>query len=498
MPPSSLPAPRLPAPRLPAPRLPAPRLLVALLAALTTVAALIAAPIPASASVATPSKISTVTAVAGPLAGELTFTWKQDGKNTTSYELETALSLFSKSTSSSLPREGRHRRVFSIGPSRRSLTLTADQVREAGAGVGSGAHLLFRFAAINRLSAGETIRRYPYLQAIQPELDAGVAGVAGADAEAEAEADSSITLRVASFNVRTAKATSDARPWLKRRADVAEQIYARHPDIVTLQEIGPGRADGQSGSTTGTMRQTTSLLDSLAHLDAQNYKMVRTTPYVAPGVTHGSQGTRMIYDNDKVLLVSDCPEATGKSNYSPSCSIELPILSGESESNRRSVAYAKFADRDTHRQFYVVSAHLDYRHSTSKTKEAVYNALRGRQMQAIFDELDKINTSHLPVILGGDLNSYQNLTVGDAPHEALYEEGFIDSASARLRANIQYSTYNGFATTQTASGMGYGSRLDGIFIQGGYGKTFENVTKVKDSARPSDHNMVLSTVVLNY
>jgi len=50
----------------------------------------------AATKVPTPSKFTTVSAVAGPLAGEVTVSWKQDGKNTTSFELETALSLFSK------------------------------------------------------------------------------------------------------------------------------------------------------------------------------------------------------------------------------------------------------------------------------------------------------------------------------------------------------------------------------------------------------------------
>ena len=44
--------------------------------------------------------------------------------------------------------------------------------------------------------------------------------------------------------------------------------------------------------------------------------------------------------------------------------------------------------------------------------------------------------------------------------------------------------------------MGYGSRLDGLYISGGKASTFENVTQVTDKTRPSDHNMVLSTVVL--
>ena len=446
----------------------------------------------AATKVPTPSKFTTVSAVAGPLAGEVTVSWKQDGKNTTSFELETALSLFSKTTTSSLPRVGRHRRVFTIKPNQRSLILTADQVSEAGAGAGSGVHLLYRFSAINHTKAGDKVRRYPTLQAVQPEVAAAAETAQGDDGVA---GDGTV-LRMATFNVRTAKATTDVRPWLTRVVDVAELIYTRHPDVVAIQEMGPGRADGKAGSTTGTVRQTTSLLDSLAKIDADNYKLVRTTPYVKAGTTHGSQGTRILYDSNKLTLASDCPEVTGKEKYSPSCSVELPILDGESESNRRSAAFAKFVDNDTKQQFYVVSVHLDARHDKSTAKETKYNNLRGDQVSTVLKAVDKVNTNNLPVTFGGDLNSWQNITVGDAPHDALIDAGFVDSASAAARANIQYATFNGFAVTQKVSGMRFGSRLDGIYINGGTARSYENVMKVKDTARPSDHNMVLSTLVL--
>jgi endonuclease/exonuclease/phosphatase family metal-dependent hydrolase len=444
----------------------------------------------AATKVATPSKFTKVSAVAGPRAGEITIKWKQNGKNTTRYELETALSLFSKNSTSSLPRVGRHQRVFRIKPKQRSLTLTADQVREAGAGVGSGVHLLYRFSAINHTKAGDKVRRYPTLQAIQPEAHAAGVTSPGDDVAG------STALRMATFNVRTANATADVRPWMARRDDVAELIYARHPDVVALQELGPGRADGKNATTTGILRQTTSLLESLAKIDADNYKLVRTTPYVKAGSTHGSQGPRILYDSNKLTLVSDCPEATGKDQYSPSCSVELPLLDGDSESNRRSAAYAKFADKKTKQQFYVASVHLDARHDTSKAKEAVYNKLRGAQVSTVLKAIDKINTNNLPVTFGGDLNSWQNITVGDAPHETMINEGFTDSASSAARVNDEYSTFNGFAVTQRISGMRFGSRLDGLFVRGGTVRTYENVTKVKDTARPSDHNMVIATLVL--
>ncbi len=442
----------------------------------------------ASTKVGWPSKIAAVSATSGPGAGEITFSWEQDGTYTTGYQLETALSLFSK-TDKSLPTTGRNSRVFSIAPDRRTFTLSAEQVAEAGAGAGTGAHLLFRFYAVNQGTAGEQIRRYPYLQAIMP--DAAESYTVDGDLRPGTSG-----LRVASFNVRSSKATGDSRTWLQRRADVADQITSRSPDIAALQELGPGRADGQAGTTTGTLRQTTSLLATLAERGGSQYKLIRTTPYVAPGLEHGSQGTRILYNDQKLTLLSTCSESTGSQNYSPSCSVELPLISGDSSSRRRTATYAQFRINRTGTSFWFVSAHLDERHSTSATTERTYNALRGRQMETVLAAVAEANTGGLPVVLGGDLNSWQNIVVGHAPHDTLVGAGFFDSASAPYRTNLKYSTYNGFATTQEASGVGFASRLDGIFVKGGTATSFENVTKVTDSTRPSDHNMVLANLVL--
>ena len=434
--------------------------------------------------IAWPGKVTNVTA-ASTSGGGVTFSWKQDGSYTTSYQLETALSLFSKTSS---PLVGRHSRLFDIPSNTHSFTMSPAQLAEAGAPTDSGTHLLYRFYAIDHGTAGEQIRRYRYLQAIMPKSATGTGGGDTRPVGAK--------LRVASFNVRTAKATTDARNWMDRRADVAQQIVSRGPDVVSMQELGPGRADGKDGSTTGVMRQTTSLLDTLHTMGEDNYKLVRTTPYIPAGEPSGSQGTRILYNSDAVTLLSDCPDNTGNRSSSSSCSIELPLLPGDSRTNLRTAAYAKFKMNDSGKQFWFVSAHLDARHSSTATTETTYNGLRGAQMDKILDTLNGLDSSRVPMILGGDLNSWQNIPTGNAPHDELTAHGFLDSASAEARINLQYSTYNAFAKTQGASGVGFASRLDGIYINGGTASTFENVTKVTDSARPSDHNMIIANLLL--
>ena len=73
-------------------------------------------------------------------------------------------------------------------------------------------------------------------------------------------------------------------------------------------------------------------MKALRSVGAGQYKLARTTAYVKPGTSHGTQGTRILYDTNKYRLVSNCPETTGKSNYNGSCSMDMPIMSSDSKS----------------------------------------------------------------------------------------------------------------------------------------------------------------------
>ncbi|HET9303307.1 MAG TPA: endonuclease/exonuclease/phosphatase family protein [Propionibacteriaceae bacterium] len=307
------------------------------------------------------------------------------------------------------------------------------------------------------------------------------------------EKRNSLTLRVGTFNVRTARAHDD-RSWLERANDVAREISSRNPGVLAVQELGPGRADGSKGTTTGHLRQTVSLERSLQRVIGDDrYQLVRTTPYVRPGTDHGTQGTRILYDTRKFKLLSSCPEKTGSKNYNPSCSMNLPLRSSDSESLRRSAAYAKFANRKTGVRFWVVSVHLDDRHSSSLSTEKSYNALRGAQARAVYLKVNGLRKSGEKIIYAGDFNSWQTNRAGDAPREYLLRQGFSDTAAAATRININYPTINHFNTTVTAKRI----RLDMVMIKGSKRVLrYENVMKRVDSSRPSDHNLVVSDVVL--
>jgi hypothetical protein len=235
-----------------------------------------------------PAAISSVHVSAGPGVGEITVSFKS-GAHTTGYQVETGLTTFSK-TGHGLPKDGRNRKVFNFNGVRHSITLSAAQVASAGAAPATGNHLYFRLTAVNTAGAGTAVHAYPSLQAGVPRPVSPKSG--------------GTVVRVGTYNVRTAKATSDSRTWLRRATDVAHEIANHNPGVVALQELGPGRADGRNGTTTGTIRQTVSLQKALNGIGAGRYHLVRTTPYVKAGSKHGTQGARILYDSNKFRLLS--------------------------------------------------------------------------------------------------------------------------------------------------------------------------------------------------
>jgi endonuclease/exonuclease/phosphatase family metal-dependent hydrolase len=454
------------------------RTLLVLPAAVLLIAAS-GASIPASAAApATPASFTSVTAAPGPGVGEVTFTWVQSGSNTTGYVLRTALSTWSD-TDPNMAKTGRAQKSTAISKSLRSLTLTAAQVAADSAPVASGNHLYFRFAAVNTNSSGTTTKNYPYLRAVLPE-PVPASTTAG-------------RIRVGSFNVRTARATTDSRTWLQRAPDVAGQIVQYNPGLVGLQELGPGRADGKTGTLGGTASQTKSLLTALDQVGGSKYDLVQTTPYVAPSVVAGTQGMRMLYDHTRYTLVSNCPEDTDGHAYSSLCSVKLPILSSDPENARRRAVFAEFVDQATGAHFWFASVHLDERHSDTRATEVSYDGLRKSQASTMSAAINAANVANLPVIITGDMNSWQNNFVNNSPHDLLVSQGYYDTSAAVKRVNFQYSTVNHFDTTVKAGAQGVGSRIDMIFVKGASGASeFQNIVQVTDSARPSDHNLILA------
>lgn len=455
-----------------------------LLVALATVAT---AP-PADAGVSTPGPISSVVATPGPGAGQVTFTWVASGASTTGFVVETGLTTF-KVGDPVLPDHGRRPTYFTFPANRRSVTLSAAQVASAGAGASSANHLYYRFKAVNQTASGTAVRSWPYLQnvAVKPATPSAT-GTA---------------LRVATFNVHTATAASGVRPWTTRVSGIARTILSRKPGVVSLQELGIGRADGSTQpSTIGSLTQARSLVDTLAAQGGGRYQLVRSTRFVAPGTPEAIQGARILYDTSRYRLVSSCPERSdslplSNNSWSSSCTIPLPTLTGDDAWSRRRASFAVLADRTTGRQFYVVSAHLDQRHSSVYATERTYERLRATQVRAVLARIDQLNTGRLPVVLSGDLNTYQNNQGGYDAHDTLVSAGYYDTAAAVTQVNPRFTTMNHFYCSLTVPGTGWGSRLDVVAVKGVRGAArWENVMATTDCARPSDHNMVVADIRL--
>ncbi|TQL62114.1 endonuclease/exonuclease/phosphatase family metal-dependent hydrolase [Rarobacter faecitabidus] len=431
-----------------------------------------------------PARVAKVTAGPGSAPGTAIVKWKASNETTSYYQLDLASTMFSKSDKT-LPTRGRDFHSIKIPRNARSYTVSAALAAKVGAPIGSGNHIFFRFYAVNSAGKKNIVRVYPGLHAFTtaPPATGGTTD-----------------LTVASYNVGSIKAavkTKGATPWSSRRAKVASIIASSGAGLVALQEVGPGNiVDGGAVKSTGLPRHTDDLVAALADkVGSDKYRLVRTTPYVQAGKTSGSQGARILYDSTQYKLLSNCPEETGKNAYSPSCSFPLPLNSGDSEGYRRRAAYALFEQISTGKVFYFVSVHLEHREGTTSKSILKLDKLRGKQATAVVSTMKSINTSGYPVIIGGDLNSWQNYQrTGALPQTKFLKGGYIDGASATKRVGVKYPTSSQWATTVKASTVGFGSRIDYLLAKGVAGATrYTNTMVRKDSRRGSDHALIKVT-----
>ena len=98
---------------------------------------------------------------------------------------------------------------------------------------------------------------------------------------------------------------------------------------------------------------------------------------------------------------------------------------------------------------------------------------------------------------GGDINSWRTKIGSHAPYNYLYSKGFRDSTRAPRKIDARYPTINHWKKTLNPNRPGRQVAIDVIMLNRGKTfRTYENVMKVVDSSRPSDHNMVVSDLVL--
>jgi len=118
------------------------------------------------------------------------------------------------------------------------------------------------------------------------------------------------------------------------------------------------------------------------------------------------------------------------------------------------------------------------------------------QVRAVYTKVSGLAGSK-PILFGGDINSWKTKAGSHAPFNYMTSKGFHDSTSAGTKVDSKYPTVNHFKTTLKANAAGRQVALDVVMAKGATSfSTYENVMKVTDSSRPSDHNMVVSDLVL--
>ena len=425
-----------------------------------------------------PERVTSLTAVGGSAPGTVVFRWTQKKTYTTSYVLELATSSFATGA------KGLNHLKITIPGTKSSYTLTAAKAAKAGAPLGSGTYLYYRFRAVNKGSAGSRTRVFPNLRAVLPSP--------------VAPATTGTTLHVASYNVASVKATAGSSAggeWLSRVDKVAKTIVDSDAGVVGLQELGPGSAVDGGSLNGGTVASQAQSLVSAVHQRSggSGFQLVRSTSYFAPGTKHDSQGARILYDSSRYRQLSSCAENTGNADWSASCTILLPLASGDSEAQRRRAAYALFEDLSTGARFWFVSAHLDSRNSTKASLQKKYATLRGKQAATVASTMASLNASlNLPIVVTGDFNDWQNdQAAGNPPHETFVAKGYYDASAAQTRVNTALPTTSQWRTTVEPAALGFGTRFDYILVHGARGAVrYVNTMVAKDANRASDHALV--------
>lgn len=432
-----------------------------------------------------PARFKSVTGKPGKAPGTAVIRWRASNATTSYYRLDMASTIFHPS-SKTMPKKGRNFRSVKIPRSAKSYTISAKLAAKVGAPVGSGNHIYYRFYAVNAAGKKKITRVWPGLEAT-------------ATSPARLPATGT-NIRIATFNVASVRATLNKAgrlPWLDRRDRIASMIRSSGAGIVALQELGPGNTKDGGSLDRGTLtRQTDDLVTAVNMLSPnQPFALVRRTSYYTPGSTNGTQGMRILYDTTRYRQMLHCPDTTGNSQNSPSCSFALPTRPGDAERNRLRAAYAKFTEVATGKQFYVVSAHLDARLGATKAEQRSFGALRKSQARTIIQFMRKLNTEKLPIFVAGDFNSWQNQpVVGASAQQVFLANGFYDGLAAAKRSGVAMATASQWKTTVTPASTGFGSRIDYIMAWGTSGSVeYHNTMLRRDTARVSDHALIWAT-----
>jgi len=99
--------------------------------------------------------------------------------------------------------------------------------------------------------------------------------------------------------------------------------------------------------------------------------------------------------------------------------------------------------------------------------------------------------------VAGDIKSWHTKRGSHAPHNFLTDQCFEDAVGAKFRIDDRYPTVNHWKQTLKANAPSRQVGLDVVMVQGASSfEHYENVMKVVDRSRPSDHNLVIADVLV--
>lgn len=251
--------------------------------------------------------------------------------------------------------------------------------------------------AINDLPADETA--YFRVRAV----NGTAASMPSSVVKAHRTAVKSLNVRVGTFNVLNLRYDKTAAPWLIRRESVGNIINSAKLDVVGLQEASASALSGANGLTQ---------IDDIVTL---------TSPHLTRS-TAGARGTQLLYNAKKYKALR-------------AGTIDLPLFTDDTP---RVAVWQELQDRKTKTSFIVLNAHL------TNAPGADRDAVRQRQAETIMKNLPKFNPKSLPLVITGDLNSYDGRTAV-TPMSVFATHGYLETGlTAATTTNAQMNSLDGF------------------------------------------------------
>jgi endonuclease/exonuclease/phosphatase family metal-dependent hydrolase len=277
--------------------------------------------------------------------------------------------------------------------------------------------------------------------------------VYGATALATPATGRAFTAKVGSYNVMHYTNRSAERPWSSRRAKAASLIDDL--DVVGIQESTWGQVVGAMSGLSST--QAKRPIAQLAKLSGLSLAWNPSTD--KPCSLHS---VHVLYRSSKFALKSCGEKALSYDN--------------------RYMTWTVLEDKGSaHGRVLVVNTH--------RMNGASANHQRAVEARQIIDQIAKINTTGLPVIVTGDLNSWHG-RVSTTPLSLLVSAGYhpADLVSPVL-VNGLYGSAHDFKPTLKNS-----IRIDHIFTSDKVLTSRFELRKTNESTAPSDHHPVAAYV----